>query len=332
RIDRTSRPRLKKEEVVLAFLVRSESPWLFGQDPDPEDPLRVSLREHLESGGRALFLNVRSKFPEASRHAYENRHAVSLESSKSDQPDFHISSGGESEGLHWEDPLVRDEPGFGLAYDESGFDIARLTNLQTGMVLSIDDAIGMTNRFIDRDDNAAFALWAVGMMSPEKGPIVILESMHSAAVDPGLLALLGPWAAGAWWQMVLCFLVIAYTLGRRFGIPEVDRVQQRGGRELVDATADVMLRANMGRVALKRIVQAADRDIRKQFGIAADLPPKRRNELIDPELAACLSRAEFAVESTLSDYSAARLAQELEDRMAILKGKEPRNRRRRKRR
>lgn len=332
RIERSSRPRLHREEVVLAFLVRPENPWSFNREPDPENPLRMSLREHLESGGRGLFLNIRESFPVASRHAFANRHEVQLESSASDEPDFVVSSGGVPEGPVSPDPFVRDEPGLGVAHNQMGEEVVRLTNFQTGMILSIADATGFTNRFLDREDNAAFALWAVGLMAPDKGPIVILEALHSPPVDPGLLALLGPWAIGAWWQMVLCFLVIAYTLGRRFGIPEVDRVAQRGGRELVDAMADVMVRANMGRMALKRVVQAADREVRKHYGIAPDLPPKRRNELIDPNLAGALSRAELASDSTLSDTSAARLAQELEDQMAILKGKELRNRRRRKRR
>jgi len=331
RVERSSKPTFEKSDLAVAFKIGADEYLPAGVSGSQETPLRGRIRSHLEAGGRVLILHLPYRFDTASKHAFENQHQVFLHSNESEAQDFVVSAGESlTESIAY-DPLVEDEPGLGIAFDEASLEFARLSSYQEGTVGSVYDATGFTNRFLDREDNAAFALWIVSMLNPGKDRVVILEAMHSAPIDPGLLSMLGPWAVGGWWQCVLLFLVIAYSLGRRFGLPEVDRREQRGGRELVDAYADVLGRARMARIALKKIVQSYDREIRKCHGIAVDLPPKRRNELIEPELGASLSRAELAAEAALADGNAVRLAQDLENRMRAVKGEPPRHKKGRRR-
>lgn len=337
KVERSSKPVLQKSDLAIAFKVGMDEFTPQGASARQESPLRGRLREHLEGGGRVLLLHLPPRFDVASQYAFRNQHQVFRYTNESDAMDFSVSASEPFSENPAYDPLVEDEPGLGIAFDDANTEFVRLSNYQEGTICSVYDAIGLTNRFLDRADNAAFSLWLFRMLNPEKGRIVILEAMHSAPVDPGLLSMLGPWAVGGWWQTVLLFLVVVYTLGRRFGLPEQDHVDQRGGRELVDAYADVMVRAKMSRVALKKVVQSHDRDVRKRFGIAADLPPKRRNELIDPDLGASLSRAEIASEpgmlenTALREGYAVRLAQDLEDQVAKIKGEPARRKRSRRR-
>lgn len=329
KVDRTSKPKLEKSDLAVAFLVPASGFFGGTRPDDPEDPLRMTLREHLESGGRTVFLHVPREFGQASQLAYSSRHAVYLSGRMSDDPDFEISAGANLDEFYSYDAFVMDEPGLSLATNEDEAELIRLTNLQDGIIASVNDATSFTNRFLDQEENAAFAVWLFRTFTPETGRIVILEAMHAPPIDPGLLGMFGPWAVAGWWQAVFLFLVLAYTLGRRFGLPEKERTSQRGGRELVDAYADVLARAKMARVALKTIVQSADREVRKRFGIAVDLPPKRRNELIDAELAESLSRAEVASQAHLLDTAALKLAQDLENRLAKVKGEPLRRRKKR---
>jgi hypothetical protein len=144
------------------------------------------------------------------------------------------------------------------------------------------------------------------------------------------MASIGTWASAAWWQMIILFILICYALGKRFGLPEIGRQGQRGGRELVDAYSDVVSRANKPQIALKKIVRETDREIRKRFSISADLSPKRRNETLPPELGTALSRVELALESSLGESAAVRLLWDLENELAKVTGQPTRRRRRKK--
>jgi hypothetical protein len=192
------------------------------------------------------------------------------------------------------------------------------------------DGIGCTNRFLDAEQNAAFFLKLARMFAPEHGRIVIAEALGGQAVEPGLLATIGTWASVAWWQLILVFIVLVFTFGRRFGLPEVERYHQRGGRELVDAYADVLSRSKKPQIALKKVVDEVDKDVRKRFSISADLSPARRNEVLPPSLGLALSRAGVAAESSLTDSAAVQLLKDLEREVGALKG-ESIGRRRRKR-
>jgi hypothetical protein len=155
--------------------------------------------------------------------------------------------------------------------------------------------------------------------------------MHGAAIDPGLLGILGGWVAAGWWQLVLALVVIGFTLGRRFGLPETDRTHQRSTRELVDAYADTMNRSRKPQVAMKRIVSELDRLVRRRFNLPAELSSQRRNEALPPKLANALVQAELAAESKVDERTATMLLFRLEDEIAAIDGRTLPTRRKRRR-
>ena len=327
-VSRLAKPKLRQGDLALGFLVKERWSSFGGPSQRPEDsPTKKAIRNHVENGGRALILQVPNDFVAASKLANSATHQVTVPPSIQDKP--LIVSKGDSDSYESTELLSSSADGYTVGFSEGDQPWLRLFGKGKGMLGVVYDATGATNRFIDREANADAFDRIVRFLAAPTGRIVFIEALHSAPVDPGLIAAIGSWASAAWWQLILMFLLICYTLGKRFGLPETVRGRQRGGRELVDAYADVLSRSNKPQIPMKKVVHEIDREVRKRFSISADLPPKRRNETLPQELAEALSRAELASESELSDASAVRLLWSLEEEMAKLKG-EPIKRRKRK--
>ena len=329
-ISRLAKPKLEQADLAIGFIVK-DPPTPFGQPgrPQEDSPTKKALRSHLESGGRAIVLQVPFDFVAASKLANAEIRKVTVPPSIHGT-DLEVSKGDTNNQSS--DLISSELNGYTIGSSEDGQAWLRIFAKGKGMLGVVYDATGATNRFIDRSGNANAFDRLVRFFAPAANSrIVILEALHSTPVDPGLMAAIGSWASAAWWQLIALFLLVCYTLGRRFGLPEFARQRQRGGRELVDAYSDVVSRANKPQIALKKIVREADREIRKRFSISADLPPKRRNETLPPQLATALSRAELALESNLSDSSAVRLLWDLETELSKVTGQPVQRRKRRKR-
>jgi hypothetical protein len=325
-LDQSSKPKLRADDLALGFVLEDERFDFGGPPQEPkQSPTEKTLLKHVEEGGRAVLLQVPPDFLSASKLAAGGARKVTLTSGPGST--FAVTKGSIYSGRSL--LLNSTEEGYTLGLGEAGA-FLRLFPTGKGLVGVVYDATGATNRFLDQEQNAEFYAWLVATLAPNRR-IVVLEALHAAPVDPGLLASIGAWAQGAWWQSVLLFLVIVFTLGKRFGVPDALRTRQRGGRELVNAYADVLARARKPQVALKTIVNDMDREVRRKYSITADMAPKRRNEALPPRLGEALSRAELASEERLTDVAAVRLIQELENELGAAKG-EPQRRRRRKKR
>jgi hypothetical protein len=327
-----SNPSLEADDLVLGFVLGSS----FGEREGPDAPnvLGKSLRKHVERGGRAFVLKVAADFPTASRMASGSPQRVAFERSvlPAGTPSEATVSIGQSLDPYFDEGLVRPEDPFvRTVRTTSGQPVMDVHRTGRGMVAVLHDGIGATNRFLDKEQNAEFLLWSAAWLKPSNGRIVILEAMHGAAIDPGLLGILGGWVAAGWWQLVLALVVIGFTLGRRFGLPETDRTHQRSTRELVDAYADTMNRSRKPQVAMKRIVSELDRLVRRRFNLPAELSSQRRNEALPPKLANALVQAELAAESKVDERTATMLLFRLEDEIAAIDGRTLPTRRKRRR-
>ncbi len=154
-----------------------------------------------------------------------------------------------------------------------------------GTVVSIADGAFALNRFIDQAQNASFLMNLVSTVAPKGSRLVFMEATFTDS-EPGLIETLGPGAAGIWYQSIFLFVVIVYTLGKRFGLPEEARPFQMGQRQLVEAVADTYRRARSTRVACRAAYDRADLDVRKSLKLASDAPASERDLRITPELAA----------------------------------------------
>ncbi|MCE9557474.1 MAG: hypothetical protein K8R88_00840 [Armatimonadetes bacterium] len=147
----------------------------------------------------------------------------------------------------------------------------------------ISDGIGSTNKFISTADNATFYVNAVKSVVKPKGRILFWERPLGNASEPTLLEELSPALATAWSQCLLIFIVVAYTLGKRFGLPERTDVSQQGSRAMLDAFGELLRRSKRGEVALELIERNANQRIRRKLNLASEATDADRDDLLTPE-------------------------------------------------
>lgn len=293
RSERSRRPKLANDELAIAVSLRKtavdswESPTPGGPDKDMEilvDRLDLFLR----GGGRLLAGHMGTSFGPTSATA-----PTRTLTRKENPGDPAIgptltATIGDFTAPHfgnWEN----NAPTMWFA------DSAPVVSAQVkgrGVVLSVTDAIGMSNRYIDQADNARFFVSLVEAAAPAK-KVVFLEAAHGDIAEPGLLESIGRWLQYGWTQAMLVLLVIAYAVGKRFGLPVYDRFVQRGQRDLVDALAFLYRRAKADDTAIHAILRNADRDIRRSLKLSFDAPVEQRNQRIPDSLRIAIEHAQL---------------------------------------
>jgi len=73
------------------------------------------------------------------------------------------------------------------------------------------------------------------------------------------------------YQVVFLVLVIAWSLGKRFGLPDRVRARQSGEKELLDAVQNILARTGSVRMAIKMTINHAEDRIRRAKHGAVDL-------------------------------------------------------------
>ena len=165
-----------------------------------------------------------------------------------------------------------------------------------GTAFVVRDGIGATNRFIDKQQNAELFGRLFSMVAGSGKRFVFTEANFGHVSQRGLLESIGPWANAAWQQLLLLGIVIAFTLGKRFGLPEETRTAQRGSRELLDAVADTYQRAGSTRNALLNAYRDADADLRFFLKLSVDAPRVERDRRLPESLQKALARLEVGSE------------------------------------
>lgn len=274
RIEHSATPRLAHDEVAILALL-------------PDVDLGDWAWKHLEAGGRVLLLPLSERFDDASRDALQasiwtNDEGDSLTTSRMQEQDH----------LAWAASPLTDTDGWIVWYDEEEETAAALYRFDEGVSGEISDGIVATNRFLDQRDNAALLINFVHWIAPAGSKVVFVEESFGNGRTQGLLALVGPWAEAAGWQTLLLFVVIVFTLGKRFGLPDSSRTRQSGARELVDAIGQIYDRAGAASLALDAAATDADRRIRGALKMPRDAPPEARDRAIPPTLADALGAVE----------------------------------------
>jgi hypothetical protein len=195
--------------------------------------------------------------------------------------------------------------------------------------IDVTDGIGATNRYISRYDNAAVFTSLFRLIAKPGDKVVFVEAAVGNTIQPSLLEKIGAWAIGAWWQLLLLAAVVAYTLGKRFGIPDAIPFRQRGTRELVDAMGDLFKRGRATNVALGAVAAECDRLLREALKLGRDAPRSARDALLPEPLAQVLGYCEAATTTGAPPGSGLRLARDLERRTRDFIGRPSRPTRRR---
>ncbi len=176
-------------------------------------------------------------------------------------------------------------------YSETEMPITSNWTHGTGVSVVASDALFLTNRYLDEHDNARFALSLIDSVAPAK-KVVFLPAAYGAGVDDGVLAAIAPVARFIWLQVLLLALVVAITVGKRFGLPVLDSSLQTGQRQLVDAISFLMRRSDAKPFVAATLLKSADRRIRKILKLPADAPAEQR----DRELPEGLLKALYLVQ------------------------------------
>ncbi len=272
-------PRLGKNDIAVACLAEEPTGFENTEINDDTPGALGRLSQFIQDGGKAVLLPIDVNFDDASTRL-ETREATGDFLSSPLRVTVHPNRSA------WQVGLPDDLVTAGLVHDryDANSNIAWLTRYTDGTVLSFADGYMATNRFIDREQNADVLIGSLSTIAPKGARLVFVESTFGNE-RPGLLEILGPGAIGAWYQSLFLFVVIVFTLGKRFGLPEEVRPTQTGQRELVDAIADTYRRARSTRAACRAAYERADAEVRKSLKLSADAPASDRDLRIPIELA-----------------------------------------------
>jgi hypothetical protein len=301
-VDRLDQPRLRKTDLILAAYVES-GPDIF--ERKPLEAIENSLKKHVENGGRVLVLPFDDDFRARSFTAIKQFAKIETADGEtvmkvSFAPSTYASLSGSVAGVTSGSatfmPIEYTDPAYIAWYltGDAASPYVAMSSRGEGILCRTTDGLFASNRFIDRGDNAKFALRVIRGLLPEGGRVVFTEASLGEGVSASLATVLGPWASGVWAQAIFFFVVVVVTLGIRFGLPDPARRRQAGQREMIDAISHVYERAKSSAVAVGVAHDAADRRIRRALKLPAHLGAQDRDRNIPASLAKLLSDADLA--------------------------------------
>jgi hypothetical protein len=293
--DRSSRPRLEEGDVAVAFLYRDSITPFAIERARWSDPFLGALNGLLLDGRPVVLMQLEPVFRRRSAtHGNDSPGAVVL---------YGEGSRAVLDLGYWDNERTARRPVPFEAttqplwtWEREEATYALLAKIGEGTLVSVENGAAATNRLIDRHDNARVMASLITAVAPENGRIVFLEAGIVGAEEPGLLRSIGAWAVGAWYQLLFLGLVVAYTLGKRFGLPVESRSAQRGSREFVDALADTLERGRHGVFGLEASLVAADRRLRSLLRLPRDASRQERDRHLPESLVRTLAEAEAALE------------------------------------
>jgi len=299
-INQQSKPKLSHDDIAVAFRViappQKEDIVLSQEEPQsPEERFQDTFWQFVKDGGSGIVLPLSKDFLEASRDTKDNP-SIAVKDLASGET-MQLTSGGVLPEDGFELPEVAaDAVEMELWTDSREDSFLRAYRIGKGTALVARDAIGATNRFIDKNDNAKAFSSLVSMLAGTHKRVVFTEASFGNVNDPGLLETVGPWANAAWQQLIVLGLVVVFTLGKRFGTPDEARPVQRGAREMLDAVADTFKRTQATKSALTTTLTAADIELRRVLKLPKDATRSERDRLIPASLQNALTRLQVASE------------------------------------
>lgn len=292
RLDRRSAPVVGPDEVAIAINVKQNPIGFsdFGENAKPGNPLKDVIEDEVAEGAVALMGTMETDFQSDAGQTTEKKLLPSGADNKPipSGPSISVSVGP---SITYVDLAPGNDSRAGQnAWMNGNTAFVSAVAHKKGLVFTLSNPMFLTNRFIDKAENARFALSLLQALSPTK-KVVFLEAAAGNVDDPSLLEALGVWVKYGWIQLLLFAFVVAYALGKRFGLPVYDPFVQHGQRELVEAIGFLYRRARADETALGAVLRNADRDLRKSLKLSFDAPVEQRNDQLPPSLLAALDHA-----------------------------------------
>ncbi len=330
-VDRSLRPKLAQDDLVIAFELPEPASFLGEVQKELETeseevsseldkPFNKEILEHLSAGGKAIFLPLTRDFLAASKTVL-SAEPVELLPVIGGPPLQANLAGPEVPVRKATQELIDNYTVARLWVDKDGSALVDGVRVGSGTAFVLSNGIIGTNRFIDRADNAALLLKLVSVVAPKGSRIVFTEASFGNVQNKGFLETIGAWADAAWQQLLLLGLVVVYTLGKRLGLAEEQKTKQRGSRELVDALADTMNRANATELAMNTALRRTDAELRIALKLPKDIERIRRDELLSPDLRTAMADLEAAaLDKDTSSHEAARRVDRVDREMSTFLG------------
>ena len=146
--------------------------------------------------------------------------------------------------------------------------------------------------------------------------MVFADASSGDSENPSYVQLIGPWAVGAWYQSLLLFTVVVFTLGKRFGLAAPDRTPEPSQRDLADALADTYARGRAGQIALNVIAADADVRVKSILRLPRSASMEDRNRRLPWPLAHALTVAETKRDGPIDEFEIMTAAIELDRQLA----------------
>ncbi len=189
--------------------------------------------------------------------------------------------------------------------------IAKVSAKDGLQLVQMIDATCLTNKYIERADNANLVMSLVHMVAQPGGSITVINAFAARGDDDGLLNRLGAPYQAAWTQLWLLVLVIFITLSVRFGLAPESRAIQRGARELVDGLATMTRRKKNARWALRAVFERTLAELERRHRVGREQIVQRPDLYMDMENATRLKNAEAATMNDISESEAIAYAKDL---------------------
>lgn len=264
-LDRTLNPQFGRSDLVVSSAFTNDL-WQQAEDPFDEGgaaperpqelPYQVALDRHAKNGGTVVEIYNSVGFDASSSQVSTFR---TVQSSFDLKRKYELSL---PYGNAYAQPIAA-TPGSYPAWFAGDSAYVAYKKEGDGLRVYVADGLPVTNRYLDQDQNAAFFLDLVRSLAPHGSRIVFIEDGIGNAEEPTVARALGPWAVVARSQVILLFLVLIYSFGRRFGQPETERRKVRASRELFDAVSDVFRRTNNTGLALDNLLIECDQRMRR---------------------------------------------------------------------
>jgi hypothetical protein len=323
------RPKLEPGDTLVAFSI--EPRGIFDDQASTrlmDRESRNELYSALRSGTNAVVFFLSPDFREASKAALEDTKDVQwAETSKH----FKVTAPSD-EAPELEAALPRITKKYSVLAKGADDVLAEVSTATSGKLMYVRNGIFVTNRFLDKQDNAAAAVALVRGVAPAGGRVLFYERSFGNGSEPGLLETLGPWALAGWYQAIFLFIVVCYTLGKPFGLPEEARFRQSGSRELVEAVAQTYQRAQATDIALQSVYDQADRDLRHRLKLPKDATRAERDRLLPQPLVSALADVYVSLNERIPISEALNMAEKLDIEMSSYLGRDRKLRKRRRNR
>lgn len=286
RLDRRERPRIRKDELAIAMDVEKEAGAEFLQEPPQFEGILASF---VSEGGTLLTGTAPKNFNTASKSTSPVKASLVDESGRAreDGPHAQVSAGTWTVANLNPDPMESEVATVWLGGNQK---LVQAYAYDAGLAYALGSSLFLSNRFLDKAENAKFALSLVSALAPEK-KVVFVEAAAGNIVEPTLLEELGVWVKYGWVQFVFLAILIGYAAGKRFGLPILDVTRQRGQRDMVEAVGFLYHRSRADATALGAILRNADRDLRKSLKLSFDAPQTQRDDQLPDTLLAALDHA-----------------------------------------